>query len=248
MNDDLEKISDESKPRQGLRGIWWIALVLISLSFSALSFDTVLAEPRLLDGLPGDLTRVVGLSEIFSHGFGVFVVTIGIWLLARNKSRFIPRIVMCALWPAFGVLLLKSLIGRYRPIYYFDELSQANFPARISDTWLGWLPRDQMNVIYGTSSFPSAHAATGWGLAIGLAWVFPKGRWLFFSVAALGSVQRVESFAHWPSDVFFGAAIAFVMAGAITQNWGFGFYFGRFENRNNLNLLVEENVADRRAA
>ena len=155
---------------------------------------------------------------------------------------------MCACWPAVGVLLFKSLIGRYRPISYFDEESNVHFPASIAETWLGWMPRDQFNVIYAYQSFPSAHTATGWGLAIGLAWVFPKGRWLFFGVAALGSIQRVTSFAHWPSDVFCGAAIAFVMAGALTQNWGFGYFLGRFENRNRFKLLVEEDGGNRRAA
>jgi membrane-associated phospholipid phosphatase len=250
MNDEIGNSNDDSTPTQGMRGFWWIALVFVGLSAATLPIDTVLADPHLLDGLPGDLTRVIGLSEVFSHGFGVFIVAIGIFLLARQKSKFIPRIVACAIWPAFGVLLVKSLIGRYRPIFYFDERCMANFPASIAETWLGWLPRDQINVVYSSSSFPSAHAATGWGLAIGLAWVFPKGRWLFFGVAALGSMQRVVSFAHWPSDVLCGAAIAFVMAGAMTQNWGFGYFLGRFENRNQVRLLVEDDddVAGRRAA
>jgi membrane-associated phospholipid phosphatase len=248
MNGDVRKSCVESTPRQAIRGFWWIAAILTGLSVAVLPFDFGLAHPDNLEYLPGDLTRFVDLSELFSHGFGVMLVVIGICFLASHQSKFIPRIVMCAFWPAFGVLLLKSLIGRYRPIFYFDEQSNANFPAGIADTWLGWMPGDRINVAYGISSFPSAHTATGWGLAIGLAWVFPKGRWLFFGVAVLGSIQRVTSFAHWPSDVFCGAAIAFVMAGAITQNWGLGYFLGRFENRNNLNLLVDENSADRRAA
>ena len=137
---------------------------------------------------------------------------------------------MCAVWPALGVHLVKLLFGRYRPIKYHDGLSNVNYPSNLMDTWQGWLPNDQLNVVYASQSFPSGHTATVWGLAIGMSWVFPKGKWLFCFIAVLASIQRVSSFAHWPSDVFCGAAIAFVMAGAITGNWGLGYYFGLFEN------------------
>jgi membrane-associated phospholipid phosphatase len=147
---------------------------------------------------------------------------------------------MCAFWPAAGVNLVKVLIGRYRPIDYLSNREERTFPSDIAETWLGFLPNEQWNTLYATQAFPSAHTATSWGLAIGMAWAFPKGRWLFFGIALLTSIQRVTSAAHWPSDVFFGAAIAFVMAGAITQNWGFGYWFGRFENRNALRLLTAE--------
>lgn len=249
MKNDVRKSTEESSPRPAMRGIWWIAAIAASLSLAVLPFDLALTDPDNLEFLPGDLTRSVGLSEVFSHGYGVLLVAIGIWLLVNHKSKFIPRIMMCAIWPSVGVHLFKCLFGRYRPISYLDEAHNCNFPTSIADTWLGWMPRDQFNAFYATSSFPSAHTATGWGLAIGLSWVFPKGRWLFFGVAMLGSIQRVTSFAHWPSDVFVGAAIAFIMAGALTQNWGLGYLFGRFENRNEPNLLIADyDSTDRRAA
>ena len=123
------------------------------------------------------------------------------WLLVKPKRRFIPRIVMCAIWPPMAVHLVKIFVGRQRPITFFDEDKVAQFPVQMADTWQGYMPRDELNFIYHLQSFPSGHTATVWGLAIGLSWVFPKGRWLFFAVAILASIQRVTSFAHWPSDV-----------------------------------------------
>jgi membrane-associated phospholipid phosphatase len=221
--------------------IYWVAgLISMGLAFIALPLDSILAQPDNLQELPGDLKRFVHLSEIFAHGFGILIVGVGVWLLASDKRRFIPRIVLCAAWPSVGVLLIKALVGRYRPIKYLNEESHANFPDNITDTFLGWLPDDRMNVVYVAQSFPSAHTATVWGLAIGMAWVFPKGRWLFFSIAVLASIQRVTSFAHWPSDVLFGAGIGVIMAGAITQNWGLGYYLGQFENRRAAKLKIAE--------
>ena len=218
----------ELKP---LRGYWVTSVLICLLGVGALWLDRFFADPNNMEAMPGDLKRFVSLSEIFAHGFGIGVVAIGIWLLARPSRRLIPRIVSCAVWPSLGVHLIKLFFARARPIVYFDENSLASFPGSISETFLGWLPRQTLNTIYHFQSFPSGHAATVWGLAIGMAWAFPKGRWLYFTLAFLASSQRVSSFAHWTSDVLFGTAIAFLMAGALTQNWGLGFYFGKFENR-----------------
>ncbi|MFK7767151.1 MAG: phosphatase PAP2 family protein [Mariniblastus sp.] len=232
-----------SSQPSGLRGYWYITVALSLMAIVAIWFDRTLANPDSLDDLPGDLKRFFSLSEIFAHGFGIAVVMLGIWLLSKEHRRFIPRIFLCAVWPPMAVHLVKILVGRKRPIAFFDEEKIAHFPVNMSETWLGFFPRDQFNLVYHLQSFPSGHTATAWGLAIGMACVFPKGRWLFFVIAMLASVQRVTSFAHWPSDVFAGAAIAFMMAGALTQNWGFGFYLGKFENRGSL-LLANGNHID----
>ena len=226
---DRNEDSTHVETRKPLRGYWWISLICVGAGLAILPMDQWLSEPDNLEWLPGDLKRFVSLSEMFAHGFGVGVVGIGVWLLAQSKRRLIPRIVLCAVWPSLGVHLLKLCFARLRPIRFLDELHQANFPAHITDTFLGWMPRQELNTIYAFQSFPSAHAATAWGLAIGLSWAFPKGRWLFFFIAILASIQRVTSFAHWSSDVLFGISIAFLMAGAITDNWGLGKYLQRFE-------------------
>jgi len=181
--------------------------------------DQMLGNPNNMEAMPGDLKRFVTLSEIFAHGFGIAVVGIGIWALSPSHRKLIPRITMCAIWPALGVHLIKLLFARTRPIKYFDETSQANFPENITETFIGFMPAERLNTLYAQQSFPSAHAATVWGLAIGMSWAFPKGRWLFFGIAVMASIQRVTSYAHWSSDVIWGIAIAFLMAGALTHNW-----------------------------
>ena len=70
---------------------------------------------------------------------------------------------------------------------------------------------------YDFQAFPSAHSATAFGFALGLSWLFPKGRWYFFALAILAASQRVLSLAHWTSDVFFGAAVGLLVSGIITS-------------------------------
>ena len=215
--------------RNGLRGYWLVSALFAAAGFASMSWDKMLGNPNNLEYLPGDLTRIVTLCEIFAHGFGVVLIGAAIWIFSSASRKLIPRIAMCAIWPALGANLAKLLFARFRPLKYFDELSQANFPGRIGDTFLGFMPAERFNTAYAAQSFPSAHAATVWGFAIGMSWAFPRGRWMFFGIAILASIQRVTSFAHWSSDVLWGIAIAFLMAGAITHNWGLGWLLGRVE-------------------
>jgi membrane-associated phospholipid phosphatase len=208
-----------------------IALLLSAAAILMLPYDSWLASPETVKAFPGDLGRMVHLSELFAHGFGVIVVAAAIFLLAPTFRYTIPRIAICAFWPGMVVHFIKFQVSRIRPIFYFDADSRAHFPSDLSTTWLGWMRDSQLNTNYIMQSFPSAHTATVWGLAIGMTWAFPRGRWLFYSIALLASLQRIFSWAHWPSDVLAGAAIAFCFGGAITQDWGLGRWLGIMEGR-----------------
>ncbi len=65
---------------------------------------------------------------------------------------------------------------------------------------------------HGGQGFPSAHVASAVGLAVALSRLYPQGRALFVSLAALACLQRLESGAHFLSDVLAGAAIGYLFA------------------------------------
>jgi undecaprenyl-diphosphatase len=77
-------------------------------------------------------------------------------------------------------------------------------------------------------AFPSAHTATAFGLAIGLTWLYPRGRWLFATFAVLVACQRIQSGAHFLSDTFFGAALGCVVAAVCIK---YVKWFDRFEGK-----------------
>jgi len=68
------------------------------------------------------------------------------------------------------------------------------------------------------NSFPSGHAATAAGFAAALSWKYPRGTWLFVSLATAAAAQRVASSAHYPSDVLLGAAVGLVGAAFLLGN------------------------------
>ena len=176
----------------------------------------------------GDLRRMLAMSEIFAHGFGVLVVALLVCFLAREKIRLLPRLLSCVLLTSFSISLIKHLVLRRRPQTF------GNLPADISATWhtsighnadfAGW------NSQFLFQSFPSGHAASAVALALWLCWVFPKGKYLFLTFAALGMLQRVSFLAHWPSDILFGAAIATMVAGNVFTAPLSDYTFGWIEN------------------
>jgi membrane-associated phospholipid phosphatase len=206
-----------------------IGLALLFAAWVVTGFDTWFANISTDDNLPGDVDRVLRLSEIFAHGFGLAVMTVGIWTMIPARRRQLPRLLSCAIFPPVTAHIIKVLIGRRRPTTYLDQFLVPNFPEDTSTTWIGWLPEATWNINYATQSFPSAHAALVCGLAIGMSFLFPRGRWLFVTIALLASFQRVASSAHWMSDVLVGAALGFLIAGGLVQNWGIGWLCGRLE-------------------
>jgi membrane-associated phospholipid phosphatase len=56
-------------------------------------------------------------------------------------------------------------------------------------------------------SFPSGHTTLTFATAASLAFLLPRGRWLFFTVATLVGLERVAESVHWTTDVAAGAAV-----------------------------------------
>ena len=208
-------------------------------ALAALSFDLAVARSFVADSLPGDLRRVLSLCEIFAHGVGVALIGWCLWHLSPPHRRFLPRLISCALLPGLAANLLKLSFCRLRPIYFGEQV-----PSSIDETWIATLPsvfstRADFGT-YAVTSFPSGHAATAFGLAIGLSWLFPAGRAPFYTMAVLATIQRVASGAHWLSDALVGLALAIFIAGSLTSQVRLARAFARFESRESANPSAPE--------
>lgn len=204
---------------------------LLLLGVWMMRFDIVLTELFDSKNWPGDLRRIFKLSEIFAHGFGIALILVSIWLLDPKRRKFIPRLIACAAFPPITAHIIKLLAVRKRPTAYLNHLLEPSYPDNGIATWIGAYQDGQFNTEYMTQAFPSAHAALVCGIAIGLSYVYPKGRGLFATVATLACLQRVLFLAHWSSDVVVGISLAFLIAGGLVQNWGIGYLCSRVENR-----------------
>lgn len=205
---------------------WVLILCLFSLAVAALPFDAIITANRRSGILAGDVRRIIQLSEFFGHGFGLAVVGYMIWVLAPAKRRFLPRLIACTVLPGLVVHAIKTLVARRRPGFYYPE-----FTDNGAETWLGILPEGIPNHEYLTQSFPSAHAATAFGLAIALSWMFPQGRHAFFVFASLAALQRVVYGAHWASDVFVGSAFGILVASLVFSIKKVDRIFAKMEHR-----------------
>jgi membrane-associated phospholipid phosphatase len=191
---------------------FWAAIILGLLAAAALPMDLPLSRVCRRGDLPGDLVRLVNLSEVFAHGAGVAMILLTAWALDPLRRRRLALVAAGAYGAGLAANVLKLLVARSRPHAFGDG-------DAVFDTFQAWLPflpgRLTVPWNHGVQGFPSAHAATAVGLAIGLSALYPRGRWLFFAFACLASFQRITAGAHFLSDVLAGAALGCFVALAI---------------------------------
>jgi membrane-associated phospholipid phosphatase len=148
------------------------------------------------------------MFEPFGHGLGLVLVLAMVHQLDRGRRWAIPRLAVCALAAGGAADLVKMIVVRVRPndFPFVASAWKVSVWASFGKWWPG------LTVFSSEQSFPSAHTATAAGLAAGLIWLYPQGRWLFATLAALVGCQRVAAGAHYPSDVLTGAAVGSLVA------------------------------------
>ena len=183
--------------------LWTFAAVLGGLGAAALAVDVPLARWAASDACPRFIEKLCGLSETFAHGAGIALIAAVISVLDPCHRKAIPRIATAALGSGLLANVFKLFVARDRPRHFdFEGDALASFS--------GWFP--MLGNTSGQQGFPSAHAATAAGLAVALACLYPRGRWLFPALAALAAFQRVLVQAHFLSDVLWGAAVGCTFA------------------------------------
>lgn len=203
------------EPMARVRRLYALAALLAMGAALALMVDLPLARlfQELQTSGPGDLRKAVNLFEAFAHGIGVGIIVLAVAVLDPAGRRPALQIAACAYGAGVVNLVAKMVMGRSRPLTYWST----ELPMHVQDTFVGWLPRlwgsEGLALGHGIESFPSGHSATAAGLAVGLAWIYPRGRWLFAALALLAMLQRMYSGAHFPSDTFAGAAVGVLVAG-----------------------------------
>ena len=246
MRSDFEDSTIRSKQlRAATRKSWLVYLLALLTCFVAglivYQFDVQIANwLRRVGELPGDARRVLALSELVAHGTGILIILSFIWCISPHLRLHLPRVAACGFMAGLIANAVKLLHARIRPAFCSHKIDTA------AESWEGWWPTwDTASVTqydYAMQSFPSAHTATAFGFAIGVSWLYPRGRYLFWAMAMLAGLQRAVSLAHWPSDVLFGASLGillgacFVLPGTI-GNGIFNWLEWRFGMRRDLKPL-----------
>ncbi|MDY0167857.1 MAG: phosphatase PAP2 family protein [Thermoguttaceae bacterium] len=181
----------------------WLPLALLALAAMALAVDCLVARWISQRGCPIHVAKLIQLSEVFGHGLGVVVLVIVMHQLDAGRRWALPRVLFCSLGAEMAANGVKMLAARTRPRFF-------DFEEGVLATFTGWLPLGRGGAL--SQSFPSAHTATAVGFAVALAWLYPRGRWVFATLAILVACQRMQSRSHYLSDVLVGAAIGLIVA------------------------------------
>ncbi len=187
---------------------WWPLLLPVALvlaAAAALPLDCRLSQWCKTGDMPGELRNLFQTCEPFGDGLGVLLVALAIHQLDRNRRWALPRVLACGWGAGLAANAIKMMVVRVRPRDF-------DFQGDVWTTFGGWFPWTEAG--YSGQSFPSAHSATAAGLAMALVWLYPSGRLLFPALAVLVAGHRIESAAHFLSDVLCGAALGIVVASA----------------------------------
>jgi len=134
------------------------------------------------------------LSRYLIFILGGFVTIVG-YLSGRKKFRASAyEAGWSALISFFLAYGLGKLVGRQRP-FFVSSLVEQRIPMPLT-----------------THSFPSAHAAVAFSMAMSLALAHPALGAVAFVLALLVALGRVAAGVHYPSDVIAGAVLGIFSA------------------------------------
>lgn len=189
-------------PAQYSRRRFAVPLTFALLAASCLIIDMPVARFCVARHTPRFLVDLLKNAETFGHSAGVTLIVLTVFFLDSDGKRRAITAALSAVAGGMAANVLKLCVGRFRP----QSLDLQT--ADLSATFIGLFPLGIGGS--GQQSFPSAHTATAVGLAVALAAFYPRGRLWFGVLALLVALQRIETSAHYPSDVCAGAAIGWL--------------------------------------
>jgi membrane-associated phospholipid phosphatase len=199
-----------------------VPMLLLALGAAALSLDLPVACWCLDQNCPEALHKWLSLCEVFGHGLGVCGILMAVAVLDPAARRTLPRLLIASLGVGLVANLGKLLVARTRPHGF-------SFEGGVADTFGQWLPLADLGS--SLQGCPSSHMATAAGLAMSLAWLYPRGRWLFVLLAISAGGQRIVAGDHFLSDVVWGAAVGVFCATGFFDGGLFARFFDRLERR-----------------
>ncbi len=209
--------SDEATRKRYFVPLWlFVAIMAVVGEIAVWPFDMEISQYYRTTKIPSELNKLVNISEAFAHGTGIAVILITLfWMdIPRRKNMLVVTIIVILAGVASNSA--KRVYPRIRPHTDHDAMVVS---AADSWTYAAKIKKSDSTI----QSFPSGHSAATVAFAIGLAFVYPRGRWIFLTLAVLACFQRVISAAHYPTDVFAGAVVGCAVAGLVLNKFSLRF-------------------------
>ncbi len=189
----------------------WVAAIL-GASAGLIATDRRVGQ-ELSESPPGGgyaFARRVGQA---GSGFTDFGVAGAFYLVGRWRADEHARTT--------GVLGLEAVADTMIVVEILKAATQRPRPTRSG----GRLPNHDADgeFFVGGNSFPSGHAAEAWAIATTVAEQYPGRRWVAptaYGLAGLVSVSRIAQRRHFPSDVFVGSVLGYLIARHVSRPAG----------------------------
>lgn len=182
----------------------WMAGICLLMAPMATLIDVPIARWFSHNQLPREIADALDFSILYAHGSGIFLILVGVILLAPTRRWHVPRLAALSMGAGAVATLTKTFVLRPRPNTVNLDLASYDF------AWIwsfDWTLSQVATFDASTRSFPSAYLATATALTVGLWVVLPRGRWLFAAICVATMLQRLHSNTHFLSDLFGSAAV-----------------------------------------
>jgi undecaprenyl-diphosphatase len=179
-----------------------VSLTLLVILVAATVVALVLEKRRLPSTLnltvKGDIRRESWWLQQYGQSVCTPVAGLLVWELDPHDSgnKAFTLVAAVAL-TSLSCAILKRLFGRVRPGR--EDAGKFFGPSRRL--------RDS-----DRESFPSSHTACAVALTTALTALYPHGWTTFWFLAVVCAVLRYLLDAHWPSDIFAGAAVGYAVS------------------------------------
>ena len=222
-------------PKRIIRRPWltWAVVILVCMLISFCLDRPILKLVRRANvaGMSGDVVRTFESFKEFGQVVAIIVACLLIFILDKPRRSMLPRLIICILLPSALVWPIKLTVHRLRPHavdfeqgdtvlglgFYFEEDPKLRTHVT-SVSGKDKIQKDRYPFASEKQSFPSAHTATAFAFAVGLAALYPPARWIFYALAVGCGAHRIIFGAHWLSDVVASVFVGFLVARAV-WNW-----------------------------
>ena len=189
----------------------WRALGVTALAFTAACFADPwvyqhVNDPKVYERDWGRLLRVMG----FLGTWAALALAVALHEGTEPMRRAIAR---RRAWLLVGSAALGGIVAEFGKLLLRRERPQ------VHDGLYGF--REFADRTWSTAglALPSSHALVAFGGAAMLARLFPRARWVGYTLAIGCAATRVMARAHFVSDVTLAAGLGWLVAFALTRRW-----------------------------
>ncbi len=185
-----------------------LVAVVIAVIGDRWTYDHVVMD-SVYDKDWGRMLRIMGFVPTW------MAIALAIWLHERGAVVYARRRALLILGSpivaGIAAELLKLVFRRERPAAHYGEYF-----------FRAWSERT-----FSTSglALPSSHTMVAFGGAIMLAYLYPRTRWVWLTLAAGCAVTRLLAHAHFLSDVVVGTIAAMATTTLLWSRFGRNYFF-----------------------